>query len=72
MRKTTVTVSYDEEKLEALKKYLARKDIGVEDELVKSIDTLYNKNVPSAVKEYLEMKNEPPTPKRQEVKSNGK
>lgn len=72
MRKASVTVSYDEEKLEALKKYLARKDIDVEDELVKSIDTLYNKNVPSAVKEYLEMKTEPPTPKRQEVKSNGK
>ena len=71
MRKATVTVSYDEERLEALKKYLAKKGIDLEDELVKSIDTLYARNVPSAVKEFLDMKKEPLKPKRQEVNSNG-
>lgn len=71
LRKATVTVSYDEERLEALKKYLMKKGIDLEDELVKSIDTLYARNVPSAVKEYLEMKTEPPKPKRQEVKNSG-
>ena len=71
MRKATVTVSYDEKKLDALRKYLEKKGIDFEDEMVKSIDTLYNKNVPSAVKEYLEMKTEPPKPKRQEVKNSG-
>lgn len=71
MKKATVTVSYDEEKLDALKKYLTKKGIDFEDELIKSIDTLYVRNVPSAVKEYLDMKTEPPKPKRQEVKSNG-
>ena len=71
MRKATVTVSYDEERLEALKKYLMKKGIDLEDELVKSIDTFYARNVPSAVKEYLEMKTEPPKPKRQEVKNSG-
>ena len=50
MRKATVTVSYDEKKLDALRKYLEKKGIDFEDEMVKSIDTLYNKNVPSAVK----------------------
>ena len=45
--------------------------IDVEDELVKSIDTLYARNVPSAVKEFLDMKKEPLKPKRQEVNSNG-
>ena len=50
MRKATVTVSYDEKKLDALRKYLDKKGIDFEDEMVKSIDTLYNKNVPSAVK----------------------
>ena len=54
MRKATVTVSYDERKLDALKKYLTKKGIDFEDELVKSIDILYSKNVPSAVKEYLD------------------
>ena len=71
MRKATVTVSYDEKKLDALRKYLEKKGIDFEDELVKSIDTLYARNVPSAVKEYLEMKTEPPKPKRQEVKNSG-
>ena len=71
MRKATVTVSYDERKLDALKKYLTKKGIDFEDELVKSIDILYSKNVPSAVKEYLDMKSEPSNPKRQEVKNSG-
>ena len=38
MKKATVTVSYDEDKLDALKRYSERKGIDVEDELVKSID----------------------------------
>ena len=71
MKKATVTVSYDEKKLDALKKYLTKKGIDFEDELVKSIDILYSKNVPSAVKEYLDMKSEPSNPKRQEVKNSG-
>lgn len=71
MRKATVTVSYDEKKLDALRKYLDKKGIDFEDEMVKSIDTLYNKNVPSAVKEYLDMKSEPSNLKRQEVKNSG-
>lgn len=71
MRKATVTVSYDEKKLDALRKYLEKKGIDFEDEMVKSIDTLYSKNVPSAVKEYLDMKSDPSYPKRQEVKNSG-
>lgn len=71
MKKATVTVSYDEKKLDALKKYLMKKGIDFEDELIKSIDTLYSKNVPSAVKEYLDMKSEPLNLKRQEVKNSG-
>ena len=71
MKKATVTVSYDEKKLDALRKYLEKKGIDFEDELVKSIDTLYSKNVPSAVKEYLDMKSEPSNLKRQEVKKSG-
>ena len=71
MRKATVNVSYDEKKLDALRKYLEKKGIDFEDEMVKSIDTLYSKNVPSAVKEYLDMKSEPSNLKRQEVKNSG-
>ena len=71
MRQATVTVSYDEKKLDALRKYLEKKGIDFENEMVKSIDALYNKNVPSAVKEYLDMKSEPSNLKRQEVKKSG-
>lgn len=72
MRKATVTVTYDEEKLSALKMYLLQKGIDFEDELVKSIDTLYSKNVPTAVKDFFEMKNEAAKlVKKQEVKNNG-
>ncbi len=50
---------------------MEKKGIDFEDEMVKSIDTLYSKNVPSAVKEYLDMKSDPSNPKRQEVKNSG-
>ena len=56
MKKTTVTVSYDEEKISALKLYLEQRGTQVEDELIKSLDTLYAKNVPSGVREFFELR----------------
>ena len=41
MRKTTINISYDEEKLNALKMYLRQKNSSIDDELVKMLDTLY-------------------------------
>lgn len=35
MKKTTINISYDEEKLSALKMYLGQKGSGLDDELVK-------------------------------------
>lgn len=58
MKKTTVTVSCDEEKLSALRLYLARKNLSVEKELEKSLDTLYAKIVPAGVREFLELSSE--------------
>ena len=73
MRKATVTVSYDEEKLGALKIYLAQKGMDLDDELIMAVDHLYSKHVPSAVKDFFEMKNElDKSVKKPEVKSNGK
>ena len=72
MKKTTVTVSYDEEKLEALKMYLKEKSLDLDTELTRTIDTLYTKNVPLAVKEYLDKKYKSAINKKnQEVKGNG-
>lgn len=56
MKKTTITLSYDEEKLNALKLYIEQKSTQVEDELVTALDTLYQKHVPSGVREYIDMR----------------
>ena len=70
MKKTTITLSYDEEKLSALKLYLGQKETQIEDELVKALDTLYTKSVPAGVREFLEMKvdgvSKPPAPIRKQ------
>lgn len=68
MKKATITISFDEEKLAALKMYLAQKDLKVESELERSLDALYVKNVPTGVREFIEMKSgavtAPPKPKK--------
>ena len=56
MKNVTITISFDEEKLSALKMYLAQKNLNVESELERSLDALYVKNVPTGVREFIEMK----------------
>lgn len=56
MKKISVSVSYDEEKLSTLRLYLEQKGMQVEDELTKSLDTLYAKNVPAGVREFLNLR----------------
>lgn len=56
MKKVTITISYDEEKLSALKMYLTQRGVQVESELERSLETLYTKTVPAGVREFLEMK----------------
>lgn len=56
MKKASVTVQYDEEKLNTVKIFLEKKGLSLSDEIVKFIDGLYNKNVPSQVREFLELK----------------
>lgn len=56
MKKTTVSITFDDEKLSALKMYLAQKNMQVESELEKSLDTLYAKTVPAGVRDFIEMR----------------
>lgn len=56
MKKISVTVQYDEEKLNTLKLFLEKKNVNFNDEIVKHIDSLYTKNVPAAVRDFFEMK----------------
>lgn len=43
MKKTTITISFDEEKMSALKMYLEQSKRTAEDELEKALETLYQK-----------------------------
>lgn len=56
MKKASVTVQYDEEKLNTVKIFLEKKNLNISDEIIKFMDGLYNKNVPSQVREFLELK----------------
>ena len=56
MKNIAVTVSYDEEKLSALKLYFEQRGLQVENELAKALDTFYTKIVPSSVREYIELR----------------
>ena len=56
MKKATVTISFDEEKLAALVMYLEQKNNKVETELEKALETLYAKNVPAGVRDFIDMK----------------
>lgn len=56
MKKTTITISFDEEKLKALTMYLAQKNMQAESELEKALETLYVKTVPAVVREFIDMK----------------
>ena len=55
MKNVTVTIPYDEDKLSALRLYLAEKQLKVEDALVKALDSLYVKAVPQSVQHFLRL-----------------
>ena len=72
MKKATVTISFDEEKLAALSMYLEQKNNKVETELEKALETLYAKNVPAGVREFINMKSGAPStspPKQRKQKN---
>ena len=53
--KKSVTVSVDAEKLTALEMYLGQKNLNLSDELEKFAEQLYQKYVPSNVREFIEL-----------------
>ena len=68
MKKTTIHISYEEEKLAALNMYLTQKNMSVEAELQSHLNTLYLRNVPASVREFVAMRGDgipdPFAPKR--------
>ena len=68
MKKTSVSIMYDDEKLSAVKLYISQRDLDFKEELEKSVDTLYSKYVPANVREFIDMKSvltKPSKPKKQ-------
>lgn len=72
MRKTSVSIMYDDEKLNAIRMYMSQRDLDFKKELEKSVDSLYAKYVPANVREFIDMKGsqvktpKPKKPKPQE------
>ena len=56
MKKTSLSIMYDDEKLNAIKLYMSQRDLDFKEELEKSVDSLYAKYVPANVREFIDMK----------------
>ena len=54
MRKMTVSVQVDAEKLRAIQFYTGRKDTSMEAELKDCVNKIYEKYVPAQTREYIE------------------
>lgn len=72
MKKSSISIMYDDEKLSAIRLYMSQRDLDLKKELEKSVDTLYAKYVPANVREFIDMKGsqvktpKPKKPKPQE------
>lgn len=58
MKKVSVTVQYDEEKLSTIKICMEKKGLNINDEIIKFIDSLYTRQVPAQVRDFFDMKAE--------------
>ena len=54
--KKCIMVGYEEEKLLALRMYAEQKGVSLEEELVQTVDGLYQRIVPGNVRTFLDMK----------------
>ena len=59
MKKATLQFSYDEEKLNAIKLFLEKKNSSMDAEVKSFLNGLYRKVVPVNVRSYLSMKDSP-------------
>ena len=65
MKKDVIRISVDAEKLRAVKRYMEKKEVDLEDELAEQLQKLYEKHVPINVREYIDEKQE------EEIKAKG-
>lgn len=60
MKKATVQISFDAEKLSALQQYMGKKEAELTAELDDVMFKLYEKHVPAPVREYIDSREELP------------
>ena len=53
MKKATIHISYDAEILNAMKLYLEQKGTHLDNEVIKMLDTLFNKTGTSVVRDFI-------------------
>ncbi len=68
-KQTTFTVKYDEEKLNAIRQYMGKKNVDFEGELTEAMGKMYEKYVPQAVREYIESREDTPPAARRSARS---
>ena len=59
MKKVEITISFEEEMLEALEFSLRKEKSSIQKKMQEELAALYEKSVPEAVREYLERKSTP-------------
>ncbi len=53
MKKAVINLSFDDEKLAAIRMYMAKKDTDLDDELLAQLEKLYEKFVPVNVRDFI-------------------
>jgi len=69
MKQAVVTIKYDEEKLNAIKQYMGKKDADFESEMTEVLGKMYEKYVPQAVREYIDSRGDVPAAIKKSSKS---
>lgn len=54
MKNTTMTISFNTEKLDALTFHMGKRDVNLQAELNDTVQRLYEKYVPQATREYID------------------
>ena len=54
MKKDTIVISLEAEKLRAIKKYMEKKEADLQAEMAEQLQKLYEKYVPANVREYID------------------
>lgn len=63
MKKAIITITFEQEKLNAIQFYAGKKDASIDTELNDFMEKLYEKYVPAQTREYIESQSELPKEK---------